>query len=75
MNTHNVCISLKSKSSKKTNWLKIDSSIFQSKRSPFEALVVYFKDKQGMSYHDIGVLLNRDERNIWTVYNRGKKKK
>jgi len=55
--------------------LKIDSSIFQSKRSPFEALVVYFKDKQGMSYHDIGVLLNRDERNIWTVYNRGKKKK
>jgi len=61
--------------SKKTNWLKIDCSIFKSERSPFEALVVFLKDKKDLSYHDIGILLNRDERNIWTVYNRGKKKK
>lgn len=66
---------IKNRDSKKTNWLKIDCSIFNSEKSPFEALVVFLKDKKGMNYHDIGLLLNRDERNIWTVYSRGKKKK
>jgi hypothetical protein len=27
-----------------------------------------------MSFHEIAVLLNRDDRTIWTCYNRAKKK-
>ena len=39
----------------------------------FEAIVVYLKDK-GMTYAEIGRLLNRDQRNIWTMYSRAIKK-
>jgi DNA-directed RNA polymerase specialized sigma24 family protein len=53
----------------------IPVSIFsKEKLSPFETIVMYLKEKQGLNYHEIGALLNRDERNIWTVYNRAKKK-
>jgi len=56
--------------------LAIDTNIFRNtERTIFEALVVFLKDQKKMNYHDIGVLLDRDERNVWTVYNRGKKKK
>lgn len=56
--------------------LVIDTKIFRNtERTIFEALVVYLRDQKKMNYHEIGVLLDRDERNIWTVYNRGKKKK
>jgi hypothetical protein len=44
------------------------------KVSVLEGIVEYMK-KQGLSFHEIGVLLNRDERNIWTVYNRATKKR
>jgi len=54
----------------------LDTKIFRNtKLTIFEAFVKFLKDEKGMSYHDIGLLLGRDERNIWTVYNRGKKKK
>ena len=53
----------------------IDTRIFRkTKLTIFEALVKHLKDEKEMSYHDIGLLLGRDERNIWTVYNRSKKK-
>ena len=39
-----------------------------------ETLSVFLKDSKLLNYHQIGLLLNRDERNIWTVYNRAKKK-
>ena len=42
--------------------------------SVLESIVEYLKNK-GLSFHEIGLLLNRDERNIWTVYNRAKKKR
>ena len=40
-----------------------------------EAAVKYMKDFLGMTYHEIAVSLNRDDRTIWTVYNRATKKK
>ena len=53
----------------------IDTKIFKkTKLTVFEALVRHLKDDLDMSFHEIGNLLDRDERNIWTVYNRSKKK-
>ena len=43
--------------------------------SVLEAIVSYLKEKFNLRYSEISVLLNRDERNIWTVYNRAMKKK
>lgn len=43
--------------------------------SALECLVEYLKEQKGLNYHQIGVLTNRDERNIWTIYNRAKKKR
>ncbi len=36
------------------------------------AIVVFIKDNFEISYHDIGELLHRNEKTIWTVYNRTK---
>jgi len=30
---------------------------------------------KGLTYHEIAVITNRDDRTIWTVYNRAKKKR
>ncbi|MBW2979782.1 hypothetical protein KY360_00010 [Candidatus Woesearchaeota archaeon] len=43
--------------------------------SGFEAIVEWLKDHKKLSFHEIGILLNRDERNIWTVYHRAKFKR
>ena len=43
--------------------------------SVLENVVSYLKDTFGLTYHKIAVLLNRDDRTIWTVYQRAKKKK
>ena len=40
-----------------------------------ENIVVYLKENLRFSYHEIAVLLQRDDRTIWTVYNRVKKKR
>lgn len=50
----------------------IPASIF-SKKSLLETISVYLKKNFGLSYHEIAVLLNRDDRTIWTVCNRTKK--
>ena len=53
----------------------IPASVFKNRRfSVLEAIVSYLKNKFGLRYSEISVLLNRDERNIWTAYNRAKKK-
>ena len=39
-----------------------------------ENIVSYLKYHQKLSYHEIGVILHRDDRTIWTVYNRAKKR-
>ena len=43
--------------------------------SVLEAIVEFLKDKKSLTYHQIGELINRDERNVWTVYQRAKKKR
>lgn len=53
----------------------LDFSIFRNNEfTIFEALIKYLKEEKGLRYRKIGLILGRDERNIWTVYNRGKKK-
>lgn len=50
-------------------------SIFSDRNlSILENLVSYLKDNYNLRYVEIASLLNRDERNIWGVYNKAKKK-
>jgi len=50
-------------------------SVLRDKLSILEATVVYLKDEYKLSYHEIGKLLQRDERTVWTVYSRAQKKR
>jgi len=53
----------------------VPSSVFQSRSfSILETLVVYLKEKNNLKYRQIGILLNRNERTIWTCYHRATKK-
>lgn len=55
--------------------IKIPVSLFSKRKfSIFESLTYYLKDSLGMSFHDIAAALGRDDRTIWTVYNRFKVK-
>lgn len=45
------------------------------KLSALESIIEYLKEVRKLTYHEISILLNRDERNIWTMYNRAKKKR
>src|SRR3989344_9320178 len=49
-------------------------SIFQNKLSILENLVVYAKDELNLSFHQVAVLTERNDRTIWTMYQRAKKK-
>ena len=54
----------------------IPASILKDRNlSVLENIAAYLKDNFGLTYHKIAVLLNRDDRTIWTVYQRAKKKK
>ena len=52
----------------------IPISIFQNKLSVLENIVLYLKDELSLSYHAIAVLLERNDRTIWTMYQRARKK-
>jgi RNAse (barnase) inhibitor barstar len=59
----------------KESKINIPISIFTNSRlSALESIVVYLKEKSMFSYKEIAVLLKRDARTIWTVYNRARKK-
>ena len=81
-NDRTVWTTYKNATVKKRDHVKVDvtkifvpTSIFQQRKlSVLESLVSYLKDELGLKYSEIGRFLNRDERNIWTVYNRAKKK-
>jgi DNA-directed RNA polymerase specialized sigma24 family protein len=50
--------------------LTLPINIFKDKKlTIFESIVLYLKEK-GMKYSEIGNILNRDQRNIWTTYSR-----
>ena len=54
----------------------IPLEIFCNKKfTILENLTMYLKETLLLTYHQIAVLLNRDDRTIWTVYNRFIKKK
>jgi len=56
--------------------LPIPTLIFKDRSiSVLEAMVEYLKDEKQLSYHEIAILLNRDDRTIWTCYSRAKKKR
>jgi len=60
----------------KEDIVDIPSDIFRDRTlSVLEIIVEYLKEKKDLSYHQIAILLNRDDRTIWTVYNRAKKKR
>ncbi len=40
-----------------------------------EAIVEFLKDRKNLTYHEIAVLTNRNDRTIWTVYSRVRKKR
>lgn len=53
-----------------TSGIDIPILIFKDRKlSVLENIVVYLR-KNGMSLHEIAVLINRDDRTIWTVNNR-----
>jgi hypothetical protein len=55
--------------------LIVPLSVFFSRQiSILEALCLYLKENFGLNYHDIGLLLERDERTVWTVVSRARKK-
>jgi len=54
----------------------LPTGIFSNRKLSFlESIVKYLKENLGYNYHEIAVLMNRDERNIWTIYDRTKKKR
>ena len=56
--------------------IKIPISVLSNRSlATLEAVVVYMKDSLNLTYHQIAELLNRDDRTIWTCYNRAAKKR
>jgi len=43
--------------------------------SVLEVMVEYLKERVKLNYHEIAILLNRDDRTIWTCYHRAKEKR
>ncbi|MBD3248821.1 hypothetical protein GF336_02135 [Candidatus Woesearchaeota archaeon] len=52
----------------------IPVSALNTNLSILESTVTYLKDNYDLSYHDIGDIIQRDEKTIWTVHNRAKNK-
>ncbi|MBU1198712.1 MAG: hypothetical protein KKF46_02675 [Nanoarchaeota archaeon] len=50
------------------------SALAERKLSVLESIVYYLKKQYYLSFHDIALLLKRDDRTIWTVYQRALKK-
>ena len=54
--------------------ISVPASIFHSNQSILEALITYLKDVKNMRNGKIAQLLNKHSANVWTIYNRAKKK-
>jgi hypothetical protein len=53
-----------------TSEIQIPLNIFSSTIPPMKTIVKYLHEKRLLSYHNIGLLLNKNERTIWTAYHR-----
>jgi hypothetical protein len=73
-----VAITSKKKRKKKRRLiiddLSIPITIFTNKLGGLEGLVKYLKENIGMTYHEIAEITNRNDRTIWTAYNKSVKK-
>ncbi len=59
-----------------TPTMQIPTLVLRDRRiSVLEGIVEYLKDEKKLTYHEIAVMLNRDDRTIWTCYNRAKTKR
>ena len=57
-------------------YVNIPSFVFRDRTlAALEATVVYLKETQGLTYAQIGRLLNRDQRTVWTSYQRAVRKR
>lgn len=75
INTYNVSISILRKIAKKVQKIAIPTFIFKDRSlAILETIVKFLKEKHTLTYHEIAVLINRDDRTIWTAYHRAKKK-
>jgi hypothetical protein len=55
--------------------ISIPVDVFRDRRlGPLEAMTIYLKDSKSLTYHDIAVLLKRDDRTIWSTYKKAKRK-
>jgi DNA-directed RNA polymerase specialized sigma24 family protein len=53
----------------------IPLEIFKNRTlAPLESIAMHLKEARGRSFHEIAVILNRDDRTIWTCYHRSQKK-
>ena len=52
----------------------IPVTIFNKRLGGLEAVTRYLKENLNMSYHEIAELLKRDDRTIWTAYNKAREK-
>ena len=44
--------------------------LHDTSRGVVEAVVTWLHDSKGLTYHQIAVLMKRDDRSVWTAYNR-----
>lgn len=55
--------------------VEIPLGMFKNRElAPLESITEFLKEKAGLSFHEIALLLNRDDRTVWTCYNRASKK-
>lgn len=55
--------------------VKLPLHIFHNNRlTPLEAIITFLKEEHNLSYHELSLLIKRDERNVWTIYHNAKKK-
>src|SRR3989338_3406061 len=60
---------------KKEEKLLVPTYIFREKKlGILEALTKHLKEDGGLTYHKIAVILKRDDRVVWTTYNKAIKK-
>ena len=76
MQIHTMCVHRRGKIMGQNNEVYIPiSQIVRPNLTIYESLVVYLKEQQELTFREIGNLIKRDERNIWTVYHRALKKR
>ena len=57
-------------------YIDIPSFVFKDRTlSVLEVMVEYLRDNKKMRLHEIAVIINRDDRTVWTVYRRAKLKR